>query len=106
MNRCSGTSADYTVTLPPAASCPYEILGLQMAPIASLSKLVTIDANGSEKIDDQLTRVMWANEVAILLSDGANWTKCGGKPSIPMMACITLASNWTVGTSGVSTVIP
>lgn len=85
MHLCSGTSADYTITLPPANVNAGRQIGFRMAPLASLSKLVTLDGNGSETIDGVSTRVMWASEVAILYCDGSNWFKIAGK-SIPMTA--------------------
>lgn len=89
---CSGTSADYTVTLPAASGNAGKLIGLRMS--SALTKLVTIDANSTELIDGVETRVMWANEVAVLFCDGTGWTKIGGK-SIPMVAGIYRASNQT-----------
>lgn len=85
MHVCSGTSADYTVTLPAASGNGGRLIGFRMAPIASLSKLVTLDGNSSETIDGAITRIMWAGESVILACDGSNWFKIGGM-SIPMMA--------------------
>jgi hypothetical protein len=89
MHVCSGTAADYTVTLPTAVSNSGKIIGFRMA--AALTRLITLDGNASETIDGALTRVMWANEVAILRSDGSNWHKIAGK-SIPMSARISRRS--------------
>jgi hypothetical protein len=61
-----------------------------MAP--ALTKLVTLDGNASETIDGALTRIMWANESAILYCDGSTWTKIGGK-SIPMVAGMGMNGN-------------
>ena len=89
MHLCSGTSADYTVTLPAASGNAGKLIGFRMAPLASLSKLVTLDGNASETIDGATTRIMWASEVAILYCDGSNWFKIAGK-SIPMIGHATL----------------
>lgn len=83
LHICSGTSADYTVTLPTAASCANESISFAMA--AGLTKLVTIDANGTETIDGALTRMMYANETATLFSDGTTWIKTAGK-TLPIAA--------------------
>src|SRR5262245_49929700 len=91
INVCSGTSSDYTVTLPPVAECPFQPIGFRMAPLASLSKLVTLDGNGSETIDGATTRLMWAGETAFLISDGVAWYKIGGRP-IPMQCVLYLDS--------------
>lgn len=92
MHVCSGTSADYTVTLPPASGNAGKMIGLRMS--AALTKLVTIDANASELIDGALTRVMWATEVAILLCDGTGWMKVAGK-TVAMAAGIYRATPQT-----------
>jgi hypothetical protein len=97
LHYCTGTSANYTVALPAVSGNAGKLIGFAMAPIASLSKLVTIDGNGSEKIDDALTRIMWANESAILFCDGSNWIKIGGK-SIPMQCQMYL----NAGTQAIS----
>lgn len=83
MHVCSGTTADYTVGLPAVAGNAGKIIGFRMA--SGLTKLVTIDGNASETIDGLTTRILWANEVAILQCDGTTWTKIAGK-TIPMGA--------------------
>jgi hypothetical protein len=87
MHHCTGTSADYTVTLPAASGNTGKLIGFRMGSTTALTKIVTIDGNSSETIDGATTRVMWSNEVAILLCDGSNWFKVAGK-SIPM-TCFT-----------------
>ena len=77
MHLVSGSS-DYTITLPAASGNSGKIIGLRITG----SALFTIDGNGSEEIDGELTRVMWENESAILLCNGTGWTKIAGK-SIP-----------------------
>ncbi len=99
MHVCSGTSADYTVTLPAASGNAGKLIGVRMA--TGLTKLVTVDGNASETIDGATTRVMWAGESAILLCDGSNWFKIAGK-SIPMMAVAALVSGVSA-TSGTAT---
>lgn len=79
-------SGDYTVVLPPASASKGKLLHIQMS--SSLASLITIDAGSDITIDGQQTRVMWKNEVAILLCDGTNWTKVGGK-SNPMICKVT-----------------
>ena len=74
MHVVSGSS-DYTVTLPAASGNSGKIIGLRITGTA----LFTIDGNGSEEIDGELTRVMWAGESAILLCDGSGWIKIAGK---------------------------
>ena len=86
---CYGTTADYTVTLPAVSGNAGKLLSVEMS--GTLTKLVTLDGNASETIDGATTRVMWAWETAVLLCDGTQWTKVGGK-SIPMSGEISLIS--------------
>lgn len=77
LNVCSGTSANYTVTLPAVSGNSGKYIGFRMA--AGLTKLVTLDGDGTETIDGATTRVMWAGETALLYCDGSTWTKMAGK---------------------------
>ena len=80
---CSGTAADYTITLPTAVNNGGKTITFIMS--SALTKLVTLGANGSETIDGALTRIMWARESCTLLSDGTSWYKIAGK-TIPIQA--------------------
>lgn len=73
MHACSGTTADYTVTLPTAVGNAGKFVGFRMA--GGLTKRVTLDGNGSETVAGAASRVLWENEAAVLLSDGSNWVK-------------------------------
>jgi hypothetical protein len=101
MHVCSGTSGDYTVGLPAVASNTGKFIGVRMS--AALTKLVTLDANASELIDGALTRIMWANEVAILYCDGSTWTKVGGK-SIAMSSGLKMGADQLLSVSTWATV--
>lgn len=90
LHVCSGTSANYTVTLPDPASSAGKLIGFRMAP--GLTRLVTIAQHASELIDGAASRVLWASETALLLSDGTNWFKLAGR-SIPMKCTMRLAAN-------------
>ncbi len=83
VQKCSGTSADYTVTLPTSGLTAGDLTAIVMS--KALTKLVTIDATSGHLLNGVRTRVMWANEVAILEWDGTDWYKIGGL-FIPM-AC-------------------
>lgn len=102
MHVCSGTSADYTVTLPAASGNTGKLIGFRMA--TGLTKLVTLDGNASETIDGSLTRIMWAGESAILLCDGSNWFKVAGKP-LPMVCSMNRSTNQTAVVPSTSTTI-
>lgn len=76
MHVCSGTSVDYTVTLPTAVGNSGRLIAFRMD--TTLTRLVTLDGNGTETIDGLLTRVMWSGENCVLVSDGTEWHKIGG----------------------------
>lgn len=99
LHQCTGTSADYTVTLPAVSGNAGKVIAFQMS--TALTKLVTIDGNASETIDGATTRVMWAGETAVLYCDGTAWTKIGGK-TIPMVAGQTVSGTQSIAT-GTST---
>lgn len=76
MHVCTGTTANYTVTLPAVSGNAGKVIGFRMA--NALTKLVTLDGNAAETIDSVATRIMWSGEVAILECDGASWHKISG----------------------------
>jgi hypothetical protein len=73
---CTVTSA-YTVTLPSAASSAGRVLEIVVA--GASTQLLTLAAAGTDTIDGAAARILWAGESAILMSDGSNWTKIGGR---------------------------
>jgi hypothetical protein len=97
----SGTSADYTVTLPAASGNADNFIGIRISPVAT--KLFTLDGNGSEKIDEALTKIMWAGESAMLYCDGSNWFKVAGK-TIPMTAKLYLGTTQSLPNSTLTVV--
>jgi len=103
MHVCSGTSADYTVTLPAASGNAGKFLGVRMS--SALTRFVTLDGNASETIDGSLTRVMWSLETAILLCDGSNWFKVAGR-SVPLLCSIANTGGGTqsIGNNSVTQV--
>jgi hypothetical protein len=53
LHDCSGTSADYTITLPSAVGNEGKSICIKGNPLlASFDKVVTIDGDGTEKLDD------------------------------------------------------
>lgn len=95
MHVCSGTTADYTVTLPTAVGNAGRVIGFRMS--NALTKLVTLDGNSTETIDGATTRVMWASESAILISDGAQWCKIAGKTR-PLKCSMRKTTDQTIST--------
>lgn len=96
MHVCSGTTANYTVTLPAVSGNADKFIGFRMAP--GLTKFVTIDGDGTETIDGALSRVMWANETCELFCDGVTWTKVAGK-SIPFFVEVSRGSTLSTASS-------
>lgn len=96
LHICTGTSADYTVTLPAVASSAGKMIQFVMS--SALTKLVTLKGNGSELIRDSNTRIMWAGESAMLYCDGTVWHKIAGT-TIPMKATKYRASTQPISAS-------
>jgi hypothetical protein len=93
MHVCSGTTSDYTVTLPAASGNTGKLIGIRIS--TACTKLITVDGNSSETIDGAANRIMWAGESCILLCDGSNWFKIAGK-SIPMQCKMSKTASQTV----------
>ena len=85
---CSGTSANYTVTLPTIDSS-YDGLTIGFRMSGALTKLVTITGTGVQTIDGTLARVMWANETCVLEARGSKWFKLSGRTN-PMVASMRI----------------
>lgn len=95
MHVCTGTTADYTVTLPTAVGNTGKIIGVRIA--STCTKLITLDGNSTELIAGVSTRKFWALESVILMSDGAGWVRVGGfdRPMSARMvhSVVAVASN-------------
>ncbi len=96
MHACSGSSSDYTVTLPPASGNAGKFVGVRMS--ASLSRLVKLKGNSSDLIDGKNERVMWRSESAVLMCDGVSWSKISGK-TVPVYASMRRSSSYSMATS-------
>jgi hypothetical protein len=88
------------VVLPTAVGNAGQTIGFRV----TSTKLITLDGAGSETIDGSPTRIMWAGESAVLISDGSNWHKIGGK-TIPLVCQLTRSSSDLSYTTG-WTVVP
>jgi hypothetical protein len=93
LHFCSGTTANYSLILPAVSGNTGKLVTIQMS--NTLTKIVTVDGNGSEMIDGSLTRIMWANESCVLYCDGTAWRKVGGR-TIPMVGAITPSATQTI----------
>lgn len=83
---CVGGTA-YSVTLPSAVGIEGRTLGIRIDP--SMTNLVTLTAQAGQLIDGKATRIMWAGESALLVSDGVSWHKLSGV-TIPMQCAMRL----------------
>lgn len=93
---CSGTIADYTITLPMAALENIgKLIHFRMARIGSLTRFVTLNSP-FQLIDGKTSRIMWAGETVTLISDGINWLKVAGR-SLPLKGKATNISGAGAG---------
>lgn len=103
MHVISGTSADYSITLPAVSGNADKFVGFRVAPVASASKIYSLDGNSTETIDEALTLPLWANESVFLLCNGSAWVQVAGK-SIPHQCRLTLTSNQSIANNTVTAV--
>ena len=95
---CSGTSSNYTVTLPTIDST-YDGYTIGFRMDGALTKLVTITGTGTQTIDGTLARVMWTSETCILQARGSKWYKLSGR-TIPFTSLVKrTVSSQSIGTS-------
>ena len=96
---CTGTTTNYTVTLPAVSGNDGKYFAVRMSPL--LTKLVTLSGNGNETINGSTTRIMHHNETAVLYCDGTQWLKVAGI-SLPMRCQMALPSvQFNVAPNGV-----
>ncbi len=105
MHVCTGTSANYTVTLPTAVGVTGRSLGFVFGPTATLlSKFVILSGNGGEKMNGTHERYFWAGEACVLESDGANWNVLSYH-SNPMSCLMYLGSVQTLNNNTQTTIL-
>jgi hypothetical protein len=97
------TTGAHTVTLPAPAlsSGKPQLVGVLVDPTST--KLVTLAPHGAETIDGASSRILWAGESAVLLTDGTNWFKVAGK-SIPMCAQMYLTAAQSIADATITAV--
>lgn len=76
---CSGTSSDYTVTLPTASGISGK--WFRFVGASALTKIVTIDADSTETINGITTRQFATGGGFVIVSDGTNWQVANETPS-------------------------
>lgn len=70
---CTGTSANYTVTLPAVSGNAKKLMAFRGGDSTALTKVVTIDADGTEKIGSRSSIALLWDEQIILQCDGTRW---------------------------------
>lgn len=93
---CTGTTTDYTVTLPAASGNAGKMISIRISP--ACTKYITIKGNGSELIDGVNTRILFAKESCDLVCDGTSWYKVGGH-SIAVIGTLRTASYYVTNSS-------
>ena len=96
--HCTATSANYALTLPALSASWGQFLGVTID--ASSTYLVTLTSAGADTINGSATRVMRANESAVLYADqsAGQWMKVAGL-TIPMSGSIGVSANQTFANS-------
>jgi hypothetical protein len=97
MHAISGTSADYTITLPAVSGNTGQIIGFRVAASGSASKIYTIDGNSSETIDGAANKVLWAQESLVILCTGSEWVTLA-EYRIPMKCSMYRNTAQSIGT--------
>lgn len=92
MHVCSGTSADYTVTLPAASGNAGKFVGVRGA--TALTKKITIDGNASELVNGVASMDIQAGYSVILMCDGTSWYTIAQRSQIG--AWLTLNGTGTI----------
>lgn len=74
----SGTTDDYSISLPPAAGNDGKLLAFVVDESGNANKRYTLDAYDTEEINGATTRVLWAGESVVLLAQGGAWRRIAG----------------------------
>jgi len=95
-----GTSAAFTVTLPPAAGVQGQTYIIKK--VDSSANAITVDANGSETIDGAATKDLTTQyDFVSLISDGANWLIISGGGGSGSQIVQTVKTESTVAITGI-----
>lgn len=104
MHNCvdSGTPASYTLTLPTATGNTGKMIGIRVS--SSMTQYVTIataspasyllhtpSGAGGAFMNQVASRVAYAGETRVLMSDGTHWIRISGSP-IPMVGSLRVAN--------------
>ena len=79
--RANATSGAITINLPTAVGIAGKEYHIFRTDFIQSTNLVTIDANSTETMDDNLTHILYPGEWIRIESDGANWLNIGRSQS-------------------------
>lgn len=96
----SATPADFTTVLPAAAPAGSVIL---VYVDDAFTKLATINGN-DVGIEGDADRIMWRSEWVLLIREGGNWKRLGGR-TIPFRGYLRLTTNVALA-AGTATIVP
>jgi hypothetical protein len=94
LHLITGTSANYTITLPTPVGNTGKVILLHVGSPTVATKLYGV-TTPSGNIDGETTQYMWANEIACIRSDGTNWVKLFGR-SVPMVGALLRSTNFSL----------
>ncbi len=97
------TTANVTLTLPAPALVSGNPQFCAIKVDATSTKLVTVTHHASETIDGSASRVMWAGEYCVLMTDGSNWFKVAGV-TYPMACRMSLSAAQSVSNDTITQV--
>jgi microcystin-dependent protein len=77
----TGTSTNYTITLPTAVGNTGKSIGFRVMGVSAASKIYTLAASNAEMIDGATTIPLVASTALVIMSDGVGWARIGGSPT-------------------------
>lgn len=77
----TGTTENYTITLPSAVSNIGRVIGVRVKNAAVAPKTYTLAAISGELIDGMTTTDLTANATLVVMSDGIGWARVSGTPT-------------------------
>lgn len=104
MHACSGTSSNYTVTLPPVSGNGGKWIGLRC--VGGLTRVVTVTGSDSGKINGVSSAALIAHDVAILFCTGSEWLLMRNTPHLECTMQMTNGSSNLSVATGTFTTIP
>ncbi len=96
----TGTTIDYTITLPTAVGHAGKTIGLRVKDAVVASKTYTLAASSGQNIDGATTIALMANATLVVMSDGTGWARVSGTPTSATPSGFIAASGGTTVPTG------